>query len=392
MAGLDIMKYKFPKHIVDPNSKKVQDIFNRIKELEDKGENVINLAFGLPIFETPEPIRFAAREAIMRSKSKIPNYEGVDKLKIEVCNYIDRTRGFRPKIEQIIITQGIKITLFNILQSLLIRNEEIVLTDPGFSIYSSLARVLGVKIKYIPRDEKKNFKINLSDLDEIITEKTKIILINTPHNPTGNVLTNSELQQLYEVAEKNNSIILSDETFSQIIFEGNHTSPGAIDRTQNRTMIIEDISYTFSMSGWGLGYCLGPEEIINRLRTVFFETTQMVPEFIQYAGIKALSESITILPELLEKFKKCCSAMVSGLNELPGFSCSKPNGGVFAFPDISGTGKSGQELTDELLNEAAIAVLPGEIFGKHGANHIRISFATEKVNINEGLIRLQELF
>ncbi len=386
------MGYVSSKNIIDQNSQIVQNIFNSIKKLEKRGENIINLGFSIPYIETPEQVQLTIREALMQYKHKSPQNKGIAELRMEVCNYIDRTRGFRPKLSQILIGPGLKPMLFNLLLTLLKNKDELIITDPGPYYYSSISKILGIRTKYLPILSEDNYTIDISKLEELLSNKTRAILINTPNDPTGNVISNKDLHEISKIAEKNKLLLISDETYSQIIFTGKHTTSAIFDRALRYSIILEDISNTFSMSGLGLSYCVGPSRIIERLQKISVEIIQPVPEFIQYAGVKALSDSETILPEIINKFKKCNHVMVSGLNELSGFKCTTPAGGVFVFPDVSGTKRTGIQLAKELLQKTGVVVLPGALFGKLGMNHIRLSFATEIENINEGLIRLQEFF
>ncbi len=374
------------------SSSKILDIYNLIKSYELKGINIANFAFGTPGFETPKVIREAAIEALRSTRNPFVPIEGLPELRIKVCDYIDRTRGFRPEVDQIIIGSSIRSMLCMVLLAVIKRGSEVIVTDPGNQSFARAAELLGASVKYISLADKNNFKMNLDKLEGVISKKSKILILTTPHNPTGNILTTSEVQKIGEIAERNDVIIISDETLSQIIFKNRHISPAITDRAQERTVIIENFSYTFSMVGWGLGFLLAPKSIIKTIQTVKTEMFQEVPYFIQHAGIEALNQFENLMPEIVNRYKKCKETLITGLNDLPGFKCEKPLGGIYAFPNISGTGRKSLEFTDYLLESAGIAVLPGEVFGKNGKNHIRFSFATSMDTINEGLMRLEEIF
>jgi len=377
---------------LNKNNNKAQDIFTRIKSLEASGINIINLAFGAPGFETPKSIRASTQEALKSGQNPVIPLEGSHELRMEICDYIDRTREFRPKLEQILISPSVKSMVFTSLLMICNRGDEIILSDPGKPSYARLAELLGMKVKYMLHSQKKGFKIDLDELEEIITKKTKALILTTPHNPTGNVLTNPEVQRISELAEKNNLHIISDETYNQIIFKGRHISPANIDRAQQDTILLESLSYTFNMAGWGLAFSLASKKNTSTLRSIMADMLPTVPGFIQHAGIEALQNADSIVPGIIDNYKKCCSSLVTGLNQLPGFKCQQPMGGIHAFPNISGTKKTSTKIAEFLLENAGIAVLPGEIFGPQGKDHIRISFATSKENIDEGLMRLDEIF
>ena len=371
---------------------KVLGLFNRIKALEVKGVNVINFAFGAPGFDTPEVIQLATAEALHTRRNPLIPLEGISDLRKEICDYIDRTRGFRPELDQILVGPSAKIMLFTTLSAILSHGDEVVTLNPCLPYYNRLAEFLGAKVINSPFIKKENFKIDLKKLESVIGKKTKAILISTPHNPTGIVLTNTELQQLSEMAEKNEVFIISDETYNQIILNGRHISPAIVDRAQEYSIILESLSYTFSVASWGLGFYVVPKHILGTLKNAIADLTSPVPNFIQYAGVKAFQNADKLIPNMLERYKKCAKTLVDGLNELPGFNCALPSGGIHAFPDISGTGYSSLELAEYLLEKAGIAVLPGDIFGSRGKNHIRLSFSNSIEYINEGLMRLDESF
>jgi aspartate/methionine/tyrosine aminotransferase len=286
------MEFKLPFRLEDSNSVKVQHIINRIKNLEASGVNVINFALDETDLGTPKLIRAAAGDALLEQQNDYQPFDPEHILKKEICDYIDRTRGFRPKLEQILVGPGIKPILFCILFSILKSPNEIISTDPGSYIYNDLARITGSKIKYIKLDAENNYKISLIKLTKLLGKKTKAILLNSPQNPIGNVITNTEAQDLSEVAkdtdtivisdETYSQIVISDETYSQIVYDGTHVSPATFDRATSQTIMLEELSCTFSMQGWGLGFCVGPIDFIEKLHMVTAETLQPVPDFIQY--------------------------------------------------------------------------------------------------------------
>jgi aspartate/methionine/tyrosine aminotransferase len=370
----------------------VNDIFTRSKNLEAKGLNIINLAFGAPGFETPKVIREATREYIQSDHKPLVPLAGLPELRMEVCDYIDRTRGFRPDMDQILIGSSVKAMLFSTLLTAVNRGDEIIISDPGLPYYSRLINLLGAKIQVVPRVPKKDFKLDMKKLKDLIGKKTKAIILSTPHNPTGNVLTTREVQKIFELAEKNDSLIISDESYSQILFSGRHSTPAIIDRSKDRTVILEGISHSFSMAGWGLGFYLGPVDLIDKIENTIADTESHVHSLIQFAGSESLKNASEIVPQSFDRYKKNCAALVTGLNELPGFKCPMPDGGVFAFPDISATKKTSLELAEYLLDNAGVAVMPGNVFGEQGNGHIRITFATSIQKINEAIMRLQESF
>jgi aspartate/methionine/tyrosine aminotransferase len=386
------MSPKTLKDYEQMHHERIRDIDYRIKKLESQGINVINLAFGAQGFETPVLIRDAAMESLKLNPNQITPLEGLTELRLEICDYIDRTRDFRPDLDQIMIGPSTKNMIYTTLATLIKSGDEVIVTDPCIPYYASLATLLGAKVKFVPRMKDDKFKIDLSELEKSFGKRTKAIILGTPHNPTGNILSNRELQFIWDLVDKNKAYLISDETYSQIVFTGRHVSLATIDRAVERTIIIENLSYTFSIPGWGLGFCLAPDKIIEDILRITADLNAPIPYFIQFALAEAFKMSDSILPEILDKYKKYSKLLVHGLNDLPGFKCQSPPGGIYAFPNISATGQSSNELVNYLLDKSGIAVLPGDVFGQNGKGYLRLSYANSVDRINEGLIRLEESF
>ncbi len=371
---------------------KIAGLTQKIKKLRTKGINVIDLTFDAPQLDAPELILNAANEALKHNKNIQPYYTGIQELKSEICDYIDRTRNFRPKMSQIAVGPGSRSLTFAILISLLSPKDAILTIDPSAPIYRKVSDFIGAKFNILPCLSEGKFMMDLSQLDKIFTENTHVFAFSNPQNPSGSIYTSRELQELSEFIRGKGTLIISDETFSQIVYKGTHYSPGIYDHAAGQTIIIEDLSYQFSIPDWNLGFCIGPKRFIRKLNIILTELFPPVPVFVQYAVKKALENAEELIPELLEKYRKCCELMLNGLNEIENISCTEPSGGIYAFPNVSGTNLTGQQLADELLDEYGIAVLPGETFGEIAKNFLRVSFATSEVQINECIIRLQERF
>ena len=386
------MDWNFNPKLEDPTIKEILKIQKRVKSLEAKEINIIDLSFDAPKLFTPDIILEAAKEILRHSKKIQPMYSGIPELKTEICDYIDRTRGFRPKLNQIIVGPGLKSLIFSVLFTIIEKGDALLTLDPSTPLESRIAELAGARLYRLSCDPDKNFKIDLSKLGNIYKDNTKILFLNNPQNPTGNLYSNHELQNILEIVNKKNTILVTNETNSQIIYSGKFHSFSNSDSALEQTVIIEDLSYTFSMPGWGLAFCVGPTKLVEKLAFVLNDLFPPIPEFIQYAGARALAAFDDIIPKLLTTYTKCCENMVTGLNQVPGFKCKKPAAGIYAFPNISKTNKNGRELSDELLESVGVVVLPGELFGESSKDYIRISFATNKERINESIVRLQEMF
>jgi aspartate/methionine/tyrosine aminotransferase len=380
------------KNITKLHNDDVQDLFYRIKKLEAKGINIINFAFSVPGFNTPKVIQDTAQEAIRYHKNQLVPIEGITELRTEIRDYIDRTRGFRPDMGQIVVGSSVKIMLFTSLISILKQKDEVYIPNPGIPYYSRLIEFLGGKAKPLPSKKSKQFTIDFSKLESQLGKNSKAIILSTPNNPTGQLLSKQDVEKLAEIAQKKKLFIISDETYSQIIHNGRHITPSITDHANENTILLENLSYTFSIAGWGLGFSIIPKHLFSSYRTVITDMVLPVPNFIQYAGITAFRHAEKLVPEIVEKYNNCSKTMVNGLKALKGFKCELPSGGIHAFPEISGTGLDGQQMADHLLENVGIAVLSGNVFGSHGNKHIRLSFANSTEYINEGLIRLEESF
>ena len=269
--------------------------------------------------------------------------------------------------------------------------DEVIYPNPGFPIYESVINFLGAVPVPLPLREDKEFRFDVADLEARITPKTRMVILNTPQNPTGGILTRDDLEQIAELAIKHNLIVLSDEIYSQVTYgDFKHTSITEFDGMQERTIILDGFSKTFAMTGWRLGYGLFPKDIAKVVAKLQTNCTSCTSSFSQIAAIEALDDrTLPYVDVFLKEFEHRRDVIVAGLNEIPGFRCLKPHGAFYVFPNITGTGMTSQQAADYLLNEAGVGCLSGTAFGAHGEGFIRFSYANSIENINEALTRIR---
>ena len=364
----------------------------KAEALEREGKKVLHFEIGQPDFPTPEHIKESAFEAIRNNFTGYVSATGILELKQAVQDEIELTRGFKPSIEQILILPGAKPGIFFSLLSLVNQGEEIIYPDPGFPTYGSVVKYINAGDVPIILKEENEFRLNPSDIEEKITPKTKLIILNSPQNPTGSVMTKEEIEKIAEIAEERDIFVFSDEIYSKMLYESKFHSPSIRDNAKERTIILDGFSKSYSMTGWRLGYVIGPEEIIERMGTLMINSLSCTTSFIQKAGITALRGTQEPLKEMMKAFLERRNAIIEGLNSIPNFSCLYPQGAFYAFPNIKKTGMNSREVADYILYKAGVCCLPGSAFGPGGEGYLRFSYATSVETINKAIHQIKESF
>ncbi len=360
------------------------EVLAKAKALERKGKRILHFEIGEPDFDTPEIVKDEAKKALDENFTHYVPSQGIIKLREAVCDYIEKTRNFRPTPEQVLIFPGVKPGIFYSMLALINEGDDVIYPDPGFPTYSSLVDYISAGDVPLKLLEKNEFRMTPDEINEKLTKKTKMIILNSPHNPTGSMLKKDEIKAIYEIAEDNNVYLLSDEVYSQMTYEQPHYSVAEYDNASERTILIDGFSKSFAMTGWRLGYAIGPEELIKKMTVFLINSVSCTNAFIQKAGIIALKDFDSV-KKMVEKFGKRRNVIVRGLNEINGFSCIMPMGAFYAFPNITETGKTSEELADYLLKKAGVAVLPGTAFGSGGEGYLRFSYASSIENIKEAI-------
>ena len=368
------------------------EVLAKAQELERQGKDILHFEIGEPDMETPDNIVNAGIKAIKNKKTHYTPSIGILELRKAVQEEIEKTRGYRPDLEQVVITPGLKPGIFFSMLAVVNPGDEVIYQDPGYPTYGSVTSFLGAKGVLIPLLEENEFRMNPDDIKAKITDKTKLIIVNSPQNPTGSVMTESELEDLALLAEENDIFVISDEIYSKMTYETEHFTPTSRDKAKKRTVLLDGFSKYFAMTGWRLGFMIAPVKMTVRLQDFLVSAVSCTAAFTQWAGIEALTGNQNFITDMMKRFKEKRDKIVKGLNSIPCFSCLSPKGAFYTFPNIKETGMTSQECADHLLYNAGIACLPGTAFGPYGEGYLRFSYANTLENIDLAIKRIRESF
>src|SRR6516225_300457 len=362
-------------------------VFARAKELEAQGRSIIHLELGEPDFHPGQSVIDAATKALAEGKDRYCNVIGVPALRQEIASYLQRTRSIQVLPENIVVAPGCKIALFQSMMALLEPGDEVLYPDPGFPGYASITLGLGAVPVPFTLSAKNKLQPDPDEVARKITPRTRMMLTNSPGNPTGTVYTDEVQRALAELAVKHDLWVLSDEIYARIIYGGEYLSMLRYPGMKERTLIIDGFSKSFAMTGWRLGYSVSPPEVIPALGLMAVNTYTSVAEFTQYAAIDALKDRERNTARMVREFARRRDQFVRRLNEVPGFRCQPPEGAFYAWVEITGTGWSAEELCRVLLEDAGVAAIPGSAFGRAGKDFIRFSFASSIATLEEAVDR-----
>jgi len=368
------------------------EVLARAKALEAEGRSIVHLEIGEPDFDTPSNIVRAGQQAMGSGHTHYVQASGMKEVRNAIAQDSYARRGVRHSAEEVLVCPGAKPVMFYMILALVDEGDEVLYPNPGFPIYESMIRFVGGKPVPVPLLESNGFGFDLAAFEKLLTPRTKLVILNSPSNPTGGTLSAELLQGIARLAVERDFWVLSDEIYSRVLYEGTHTSIAALPDMAQRTVILDGFSKIYSMTGWRLGYALGPKDLIQQMTRLQVNSTSCTAPFTQLAGREALQGPQEEPAQMVEVFRKRRDRIVAGLNAIRGVSCVVPAGAFYAFPNIRGTGLSSQQCADALLQEAGVAVLPGTSFGAHGEGHIRLSYATSIENINEALSRMERRF
>ena len=367
------------------------EVLVKAKALEAEGRDIVHLEIGEPDFDTPQNIIDAGRDALTNGFTHYGPSPGMPQARKAIAEYVAQTRGVEVSPDEVVVTPGAKPIMFYGMMATIDEGDEVIYPNPGFPIYESVINFLGAKAVPLPLQEEKEFRFDLADLESRITEKTRMLIINSPQNPTGGILTEDDLRGIATLAEQHDLIVFSDEIYSRITYDGfEHTSILQFPGMKERTMMLDGFSKTYAMTGWRLGYGVMPPTIAALVSKIQTNCTSCTASFTQMAGVEALTGSQEIAENMIAEFKRRRDVIVDGLNAIPGFRCHRPHGAFYVFPNIEGTGRSSAFMADYLLNEAGVACLSGTAFGAHGEGFIRFSYANSVENIEKALSRVKE--
>ncbi len=366
------------------------EVLARAKAMEAEGREIIHLEIGEPDFDTPQNIINAAVKALNDGYTHYTPSAGLPDVRKVFAEFITKDRGVEVTPENIVITPGAKPILFFSILALVDRGDEVIYPNPGFPIYESVINFVGAKSVPIPLREEKAFSFDLDEMRELVNEKTKLIIINSPQNPTGGVLTSEDMQGIAELATTYDAWILSDEVYSKMVYEGRHVSIFDFPEVKDRTILLEGHSKTYAMTGWRLGYGIVPVTLAEQISKLQTNSNSCTASFTQMAGVEALTGPQDESRKMMAEFKARRDIIVDGLNAIPGFKCLQPKGSFYVFPNITGTGMKSKQLEEHLLEKAGVAGLSGTSFGKYGEGYLRFSYANSQENIKKALERIRE--
>jgi len=366
------------------------EVLNRARALEREGKDIIHLEIGEPDFSTPENIVNAGVDALHAGWTHYGPSAGLPELRDAIAEEVSRTRGIRVQPEEVVVVPGGKPIIFFSILALINAGDEVIYPNPGFPIYESMVNYVGGNAVPIRLREEKDFSLDVNELESLISDRTRLIILNSPQNPTGGVLSKRDIEQIAEAIGDRNIFVLSDEIYSRLIFEGKHHSIMAEPGFKDRTILLDGFSKSYAMTGWRMGYGVIRPDLAVQVARLMTNSNSCTASFSQVAGVEALRGDQSSVERMCAEFKQRRDMFVSGLNRIKGFACRMPKGAFYVFPNITGTGWQSKALADALLEDAGVACLSGTSFGEFGEGYIRFSIANSMENLGRALARIEE--
>jgi aspartate/methionine/tyrosine aminotransferase len=363
----------------------------RARALEATGRDVIHLEIGEPDFDTPANVREAAKRALDEGWTHYGPPLGLPALREAIATDATARKRFAVDPENVVVTPGAKPIMFYALLALAQPGDEVIYPDPGFPIYESMTRFVGATPVPIPLREENEFRMDVQELRSLVTDRTRLIIFNSPHNPTGSVLTEEDLRAIADLAAERDITVLADEIYGRILYEGEHHSIAALPGMAERTIVLDGFSKTWAMTGWRLGYAILPPDLLPVFSRLIINSVSCTSSHSQMAAVEALTGPQDDVEAMVEEFRARRELIVNGLDAIPGIRCLKPHGAFYVFPNVSGTGMAGPEMANRLLDEAGVACLAGTAFGRVGRDHLRVSYANSPENISRALERIAQV-
>ncbi len=364
----------------------------RVQQLERSGRNILHFEIGQPDFSTPENIVSACVRSLQQGETRYTSSLGLYDFRLAVQQVTAHSRKFTPDIDQILVTPGANAIVYYAIKCLVDPGDEVILPDPGFPTYTAAINACNGIPASVKLREAKGLRLQPEDVEARITPKTKLIILNSPSNPTGAVMCEQEIRDVFSLAVKHDLYLLSDEVYSRMIFdaESKFFSPSMLDQCRERSIVLNGFSKAFSMTGWRLGVAIGPPPLIQKMGLLNETIVSCVPPFVQRAGIEAMLGDQSTVKAMYAEYRQRCRLLVEGLNRLPGVSCKFPDGAIYVFPSIKKTNLSSDAFSEFSLDTAGVAVLPGNCFGEHGEGYVRLSYVNTQDCIREELSRLAQ--
>lgn len=366
------------------------EVLVKANALAAKGVDVVHLEIGEPDFETPDHIKDASKQALDDGFTHYGPAAGLPDVREKIAEHTSETRGISINPDDIVVTPGAKPIMYFTMTVLVEEGDEVIYPNPGFPIYESMINFSGGTPVPMRLYEEEGFKPDIDEVRSLANSKTKLIILNSPHNPTGGMLDKKELEAIAEIAIENDAIVLSDEVYRDILYDGTHYSIATLPGMQERTIILDGFSKTYAMTGWRLGYGIFPSEMVPHVSRLMVNSVSCTAAFVQKGGVAAIDGPKTEPQQMVKEFEVRRDWTCDALNAIDGIRCFKPGGAFYLFPNVSNLGMTSQEFGDRVLYEAGVAVLPGTSFGQYGEGYARLSFATSLENLQKGVGKMAE--
>ena len=364
------------------------EVLNKARALERQGKEIIHLEIGEPDFDTPKNIVEAGIQALHKGWTHYGPSAGLPELRQAIAEEVSRKRGVEVASDEVVVVPGGKPIIFFSILALADVGDEVIYPNPGFPIYESMIQYVGARPIPIRLQEEKDFGLDVDELAALINDHTKLIILNSPQNPTGGVLSKQDIRDIAEAIGDRNILVLSDEIYSRLIFEGEHYSIMSVPGFKDRTILLDGFSKTYAMTGWRMGYGVMRSDLAAHITRLMTNSNSCTASFTQVAGIEAVRGDQSSVDRMRSEFQRRRDVFVGGLNRIKGFSCRMPKGAFYVFPNITQTGWKSKKLADALLEDAGVACLSGTAFGDFGEGYLRFSVANSLENLNKALERL----
>jgi aspartate aminotransferase len=366
------------------------EVLNKARALERQGKSIIHLEIGEPDFSTPANVVEAAVDALRGGWTHYGPSAGLPELRQTIADYVSRTRAVEVSPDEVVVVPGGKPIMFFTMLALIEDGDEVIYPNPGFPIYESMINYVGGKAAPIQLREERDFAMDVNELAPLITARTKLIILNSPQNPTGGVIERKDIEQVAETIGERNILVLSDEIYSRLQFEGEPFSIMSVPGMKQRTILLDGFSKTYAMTGWRIGYGVMRADLAVHITRLMTNSNSCTASFTQMAGIEALCGDQSPVGRMCAEFQRRSEVFVAGLNKIKGFSCRMPKGAFYVFPNITGTGWASKPLADALLDQAGVAALSGTAFGQFGEGYLRFSVANSLENLEQALERIDQ--